>query len=70
MWPEKSPFGIMGYIRDRLDAIDKKHAHHLSKRNGGIVTGFLIAACPSGSSRNTDPDPLNPLLVLSIIRYI
>jgi len=34
----------MGYIRNRLDAIDKKHAHRLTKKNGVIVTSILIAA--------------------------
>ena len=37
-------FGIMGYIRDRLDAIDKKHAHRLTKKNGVIVTSILLVA--------------------------
>jgi len=34
----------MGYIWDRLDAIDKKHAHRFTKKNAVIVTSILIAA--------------------------
>ena len=33
----------MGYIRDRLDAIDKKHTHRLTKKNAAIVTSIAIA---------------------------
>jgi hypothetical protein len=32
----------MGYIRDRLDSIDKKHAHRFTKKNAVIVTSILI----------------------------
>lgn len=33
----------MGYIRDRLDAIDKKHAHRFTRKNAVIITSILIA---------------------------
>jgi len=34
----------MGYIRNRLDTIDKKHAPCFTKKNAVIVTSILIAA--------------------------
>ena len=55
-------FGIMGYIRDRLDAIDKKHAHRFTRKNAVIVTSILIAAS-SGSGNHRRTDPLNSLFL-------